>query len=399
MLYNTLLPIHSITTGLRGLGDIQSYCPAPGSCDGECVPFCCFNGGEIPVFADTTSGGEFAFQIVEGVGLAVVSLTVPGGIIATGVYYLLKATTNWLNEAMNKKRLEAEQIEITEESMRAVAYGIQAALECRLPWCERIAEMQTWSVFAPNSIIFSPYGPEAGPEAGVKCIGAYVGMAEILHKHRQGKTKQQILNAAPSTPGNIPERQLYDGKLVLRIPNIEHYWMGDKVIVNGDTSKIFTVAHRWGISPKYTFDCDSHFVDLRIAPDGFWKEKRGCKISFNRNYEGSAQSGGGMKQGYNLRSMFGEGLLVMKENYQDSHRSFIGKTVDLYRKVYTIPTTGGSPGDDKPENPFTKLIPLSKAQVASFFSDKNLIKQALMVALLAGVGVYFLNEGLKPQKQ
>ena len=105
---------------------------------------------------------------------------------------------------------------------------------------------------------------------------------------------------------------------------------------------------------------------------------------------------GGGKQGYNLRSMFGEGLLVMKENYSEAHKAFVGKTADLYRKIYNIPTAGPSSPDKKP-GLLSKLIPLNKTQIAGFLSDKSLVKQALMVALLAGVGVYFLNEGLTNQ--
>jgi len=358
------------------------------------VPFCCFKGGNIPVFVDKQSGGKATFTIIEGAMGVALSLAIPvAGSIVAGVYAILKYLTNWLNLSLNKKRMQAEQIKIMESSVRVIAYGIQAAVECRLPWCEKIAEMQTWPLFATNSTTFGSAGPEVGKES----IGAYIAMAELGHKDRLTKAPQAIITAVPSTPGLGSERderhRLYDGKLDLMVPNVEHFWMGDKVIIDNDPSKIFTVAHRWGRAEKHTWDCDNLFVDNRVIPDGYFKEKRGCGLTFTAGYgEGRARSYGGSKSGYNIRGILGTGHLLMQEDYSPHHAAYKGKTVSLYRKKYTIPTPGG--GGPDPKNPFSKLIPLDRQIVAGFLQDKSLVKQALIVAITAGVGGYMLYQGL-----
>jgi len=402
MLNNIIQPIHSIATNLQGLGDIKSYCPDPGgACDGDCVPFCCFNGGGIPVFVDQGKGADYTMALAEAgfgvVASVVMAASVPGaGIILVAVYELLKPLANWLNTTINKKRMEAEQLVIQESSIKSIAYNLQAALECRLPWCEVIVEMQKWPVFAAPSITFGWDGPTVGKQS----IGAYIALADIMHKDRLDKTNQKIITCAASTPGYWKDKQeyyqMYDGKLMIRVPNIEHFWMHDNVIINGDTSKIYKVVHRYGTSNKITWDCDNHFVDHRIIPDMLLTVKgRGCKISLSSSYIGSAQSGGGFKSGYNIRSIGGEGWLVTDQKYIKSQAdTFIGGQVDLYRKIYTIPTTNPA-GDDKPPSLFSKLIPLNNALVASFFGNKNMVMQGVLIALLAGTGVYLLNEGLK----
>ena len=122
MLRRTLQPIHTITTSLLGLGDVQSYCPEPGSCDGACVPFCCFSGAKIDVNSQEGSvGGGTLTVSMENI----VSFIPDASSLATTVYGLLEAQ-------FNSRENDPSQQELQEKALSWLAEKTQVPLEYRI---------------------------------------------------------------------------------------------------------------------------------------------------------------------------------------------------------------------------------------------------------------------------
>jgi len=118
----TLIPIHSIARNLQDPGDTQSYCPAPGSCDGVCVPLCLFSGAKIDVNNQEESVGEGTLTV----SMENIVLLIPdASSLATTVYGLLEAQ-------FTSRENDPSQQELQEKALSWLAEKTQVPLEYRI---------------------------------------------------------------------------------------------------------------------------------------------------------------------------------------------------------------------------------------------------------------------------
>jgi len=394
LLNKTFAPINGITNAISGssgsLGAVVSDrgCPPKGQCSG-CTPFCCFDGQEIGIFVRKTNVTEAVFNtataIITGVILkGVMVISGPIGIAAGVVITLVE----YLNSGAIKKSQAKYAKERVLKTTHMMANRIKSYLEVRLPWCECIKNIQSFDYFKANSEVFGADGPAVGADF----LKIYTLTALELNNERFGKTKQKIISAEPYQ-WDINEINLHKGVLMIKVPNIEHYWMGDVISLPGMSYPV-TVIHRYGNSKMTTEDCDNVFIDKRIFPDGLYESGRGCSLAYNGNSldKSNGSSLGGRTHGLNIRQMEGEGLLFCNMPYSETHKSMIGQYVDLANPIYITPDKQVViPPKSKPntnQGPGTNNLVITKtSQITPLKSNTALASFASPVAIVVLVGI------------
>ncbi|MEI7726474.1 MAG: hypothetical protein WCK09_15300 [Bacteroidota bacterium] len=328
-----------------------------------------------------------------GVMTTVTILALPVGAIAMAVV----AIVDYLNAAAIKKSQKAYAEEHAKSVASAVFNQITTRLQTRLPWCDTIKWLQSSTTyFTANSPVFGADGPAVGSEF----LKVYVLAALELNNERFGKTKQKIISAEPYQ-WDINEINLHKGVLMVKVPNIEHYWMGDIISLPGMSFPV-TVIHRYGNSKMTTYDCDNVFTDARIFPDGLYESGSGCSMAYNANTLKNSQSSsrGGRTHGLNIRQMEGEGLLFCSIAYSEAHKGMAGGYVDLVNPVYITPekqvivppksSPNPSPSTNDPTTSKTsQIVPIkSKTALASFASP-------FAVIALVGIAAGFIYQTYK----
>ena len=350
LLSNTFAPINGITSAFNGkqgsLGGVVGGkgCPAKGKCVG-CTPFCCVNGEEVAKFITKANLGEAGFNMVMAIIPIIVTLSGALPVVGTAAgvavgaaiaidQYILKPLVDWVNFSMNKNSQAAYAKKATESNLYMLSNQLQAMLQTRLPWCDVISFLTKSNAFATNSPIFGSKGPEMGQQF----VNLYMAVANEINNARFGKTKQKILEVSQTTKsGEIAEINFREHTLAVKVPNVEHYWMGDIVSLPGMATPV-TLMHRWGKSEIYTSDCDRVFVSQRIYPAGNHAHGRGCSLSYSVNsLRQNIKDLPGNYEGLNVRNMYGEGWLYFDMTYQDSHQSMKGQYLDLDNPIYINP--------------------------------------------------------------
>ena len=225
-----------------------------------------------------------------------------------------------------------------------------------------------------------------------------------MNNARFGKTRQKIIAVMGNkSDANIDEIGLKSGILIVKVPNIEHYWMGDMVTLPGMSAPM-KVMHRWGKSTFTTWDCDRVFVDQRIYPAGNHDKGRGCSLAYSFYAGGNtvSPSAGGNKEGLNIRALGGEGWLYFNIPYTTAHQAMVGGFVDLSNPIYinsqgqvtTTNTTTTPPAGSTTAGgttPDTGTITPIKSTMASLATP-------LSIVILAGIGSTFIYQAIKNQQ-
>ncbi|MEI7727522.1 MAG: hypothetical protein WCK09_20605 [Bacteroidota bacterium] len=397
----TLSPINGISAIINGgrgsLGAVVSDkgCPPKGQCKG-CTPFCCINGQESQLYITKANLGEAGYKIAVAALIVIATACFPPAGIALGVVmaieeYVLKPFVDWVNFGLNKKTQKEYAIKQGERHVRLAVNQVLAFLQTRLPWCDVISTLQTSPIFAVNS----PWFGDMGPNIGKEFVNSYMMFANALNNERYGKTRQKIISVEPYQ-WDIDEINLHKGVLMVKVPNIEHYWMGDSIILPGFFP--VTVIHRYGNSAINTMDCDRVFIDKRIFPDGTYESGRGCNLSYNINTGAPTgdPSMGGRKHGLNIRNMSGEGLLFCSTTYADSHKRMVGQYVDLVNPIYintdgrviVPPKSNPSPNPSpSPSHGTNNPIITKTSEITPLKSNTALASFATPITIVALLGI------------
>lgn len=353
-LSNILIKNNNLSkTGLEGNG-----------CISDCVPFLCHNGQEIKNFVFEKSSGQAAFEVIE---LLIMR--------STPLNYI-KVFFNWLNKTINSKKIQENTVKALESRLKGLSNQILLHLHCRLPWCDTISEIENAPVFSTNL----DFG-EKGPELAQEFVRLYVTAAKILNNDRFGKTTQKILDIKPYEwdliDDDLPDNyKIYKGTMMIKVPNIEHFWMDDQVIL--PDGKSIKVKNRSGKSNETTEDCARVWGDVRIFPNGLYEKGRGCSVA-----DGSL---GASKSGINIKNLTGEGWLMTEGlNVSEYYTKMIGKTLSLKNPVF-IDEKGQVFTNSKPAAAVKLIEP--KANTASFGNIASAI-------ILAGIGIGLFYEANK----
>ncbi len=392
-------PTDKIALALGSLGSTADRgCPPKGQCKG-CTPFCCADGEESQSYVKKVSAGEVGYDAaIAAVALIVTCVMPVAGVMFTAALaieqYVLKPFVDWINFGMNKKTQKAYAIKQSEQRVKSALNYITAMLQCHYPWCEMVSHYSTNPNYASNS----PSWGADGPNIGKTLRELYIISANKLNNTRFGKTKQTISNTFSFTD-RVKNTTMQPGLTVITVPNIESYWMGEKIIIPGVNIADITILHRYGKSANTTtWDCDRVFLGDWIYPTGAYGDGRGCKLGYgNASLQGRAQSFGGAKDGYNVRNMSGKGDLILNIPWKAEYKNLIGKQVDLANPVYineqgqvfippaqsTLPLSPGT------IDPITgKLKPLSP-------NKATLTSSAMQILLFMGVAAGFLYKSFR----
>jgi len=411
LINSTLQPINSIVSGLStgydGLGSTQDKgCPETGKCAG-CTPFCCADGGESRLYITQKNLGATGYAAAIAIAAVLASacgtplLGLASGLAFTiGMSvenYVLKPVVDWINFSMNKSTQQAYAIQQSESRSKAVANMITASLQTRMPWCDIVSNLQTSYLFATNS----PWFGSSGPKVGAAMLQAYMFTANELNNARFGRTYQKISQVGwiRKDLDEVKEAGILENMMWIKVPNIEHYWMDDTVLLPGRTIPV-KIKHRFGSSLITTWDCDRVFHDQRIYPSGNHDSGRGCKLSYDINalaQPSSNPSMGGNKTGWNIRNLQGEGLLLLDLNYSSDQQSMVGKFVNLYNPIY-INTQGQvfvpAPTVNIVAPP--AAIPPPKAGLEPLAASKaSFASSALSITAFVGIAMGFIYQSLK----
>ncbi len=396
IIQQSILPFNSIAASVSGQKAPSGVSAMAGVCNG-CVPFECFNGKEVQHFIEKKTLGEYGFTVarslvqivVSGLVLAAGAITFGGpvGLVLAAAYEILAPAVTWLNFEINKRRLQEEQQKMLAQSANAILNTITAFLEIRYPWCAAIEKLQANPAFSDNSPIFG----SGGPEMGLKFTGIYILAAARIHNNRYGKTRQKILAVAPLAE-TLDEVHYVQGRLMIKVSNIEHYWRGDRIVLDGNTNENVIVTHRTGNSKKVTWDCDRIFYDSDIVPANVFEKGRGCKIGFSWRYDGQANSLGGGKSGTNIRNLEGEGWIITSINYSASHSSLVGKNVNVFKEflVKDVPQDNTSGGNDPTVNPDPLPVPVTNSEISPLKKIQASAAGIIPQILLIGIGIALL---------
>jgi hypothetical protein len=395
IIQQSIMPINAIAAGMTEPQGRRTG--MAGVCTGSgCVPFECFNGKDVQHFIEKKSLGEYGFTVAKSViqvvvgGLvlagAVIGIGGPVGAVMVAAYEVLAPAATWLNFEINKRRLQEEQQKKLAQSANAVLNNITTFLEIRYPWCSAIEKIQANPAFADNSPVFG----SGGPEMGLKFTGIYILAAAKLHNSRYGKTRQKILAVAPLAE-TLDEVHYVKGRLMVKVPNIEHYWRGDKITLDGRPGNI-VVTHRTGNSKKVTWDCDRVFYDDDIVPANIFEKGRGCKVGFSWRYDGQANSLGGGKSGTNIRNMEGEGWLITSINYTDTHPSLVGKYVNVEKEflVKDVPVEDPVGGNVPAINPSPDRLPDTNSEISPIKNTRAALTGNISLIIMIGIGIALL---------
>ena len=385
-------------SNLLGLGSVTSDrgCPPSGSCTGGCVPFCCANGQAVSLVVKKISVPQVITTTAKQI---ITSLSAP---LAAG------AALSTLSDMFNKSAIAAGHAAYAKAKLdfavKSIVNQISAFLQCHLPWCDCISNIQKSAYFAANSETFGSDGPARCQDA----LNIYVSAANTINNARFGKTKQKIIQVMGNkSDANIDEIGLPVGWLLVKVPNIEHYWMHDTVLLPGISTPM-RVEHRWGLSKIMTNDCYRVFVDQRIYPAGNHDHGRGCSLSYNANTSSGTTTGQGANSGLNVRNMEGEGWLYFNLPYNASHQAMTGQWVDLSNPIYIDPNGQVTTTTPPPVNtllpgtipgtttttttPLPGVItPIKPATTASFTT-------IVPVVILLGIGATFIFQAIKNQQ-
>lgn len=410
---NSLLPIESLAGLLTG-NTIQGLsgsagCPDTKNCSG-CIPFCCYPSVDPQNYIVKNDVAQYW-----SLSKTLLFSIIPGGQIGSIVFNLLTEITNYVNGIINKKRNTDEQKAIINSSMEFMAYYLQGKLDCRIGWCRTLDHIAGSRDFAPNSPVFGDKGPSVMLEA----MKIYIKAANEANNNRYGKTTQTILDVAASYDNDLPINEIDARRLMIKVPNLEHYWQGDVILVPnpiGSTTEL-VVKHRCGYSKEYTPDCEMEVIDKTIVPSGIYEGgRRGCQSGIDASFQGHMQSLGSANSGLNIRNLVGEGWLVSEKSIDYFSAAFLsnlkGKKVSLKNPVYVVmdPAKQNPPKQTpvlaptiKPPlvvppatKPATSLLKLD----SSLFSKLNVasIGTGILQFLLIGVGVNFLYEAFVDEK-
>ena len=337
--------------------------------------------------------GAVGFKLVEGL----IATCVPVfGAEVVGTFESVNKVVDFVNDLLSRKSQAAYAKKKSASDLNMISNQLQTVLQTRLPWCDAINMLQTSPVFAKNSPLFGTLGPEMG----VQFINTYIVAANYLNNQRFGKTKQKIITVmANKSDANIDEIHLHSGILLVKVPNIEHYWMYDYVQLPGISTPM-RVEHRWGISKSQTSDCDRVFIDQRIYPAGN-HARGGCKLSYNVNsLSQNTYDFNGNYSGLNVRNMVGEGWLYFNTPYTTSHNSMIGQYVDLVNPIY-INADGQvitPPPAPKPQTTVTTLTPVTPAKITPLSpSTASFATNAIAVIALMGIAAGFIYQRFKDE--
>jgi len=332
------------------------------TCKDGCEPFICFDSSSIKYLSYPKSAGEYGYTIA----IAAISIALgPLGIVVA-LFELLKPFMGKLAYLVDKKNADEERMRVLNTAFKELADILQGLIECRIQFCKSIKKLQSIPNLAPDG----DFG-EQGPVIAMQLAKAYIVAVNNANNLRWGKTKQKIIGVHrydATIEGD--EYNLNPGHFGIIVPNVEHYFMGDKIILPNGI--IATVITRWGESKVYTYNKDRLRIDGLVYPN---------------EYENTGM-GGGNYSGLNVRKMAGRGGLMLNLTYEDSFKSMIGQSIELENPIYIVETPGEMPpavnnNDPVPgEKPAENLTMIEKIKAG--------ISGNLASILLIGIGVAML---------
>jgi hypothetical protein len=327
-----------------------------------CVPFYQFNTKPIAVFYQTS----IAVPIFNVVWNLAQSISGYGAII--NIITILEGL-------LNKGRKEAQYEQYIINHYESANKALQWKIDCHLPYCE-IAQSLT-----DIDIQGTFYRPDLQEDLMRKFIVLTVAINNARLK--SNSHIQPILSCYPvdeNQSGGF-ENLFPLGAMMIRVPNIEAYWLGEKIKIIG-TSLEPTIMMRHGYTEgkKFTASALHNLRDHRYLCDGMYEKDNPNSYMYNL--------------GWNLENLKGEGVMVLNIPYANNGTKIKSTTKIQLLNTEIIKVPGEEQpkppsGDGTPppsENPL--LEPKKPTTIAS-------IMQPLSIVLLLGVAAGFLYEAYK----
>jgi len=348
---------------LNGLGDSNT-----------CIPFYQFNAQDVLVYYQTS----LAANLWSAIWNAAQQISGYGTMIS-----LLTKMDNAINAGTKATQYSQYIMDHYKESNRV----LQWKMDCHLPYCE----IATWLTTIDVNGTF--YAPEMQMDLKRKFFAA--GVAYQNARLRTNSHIQRITSITQVTPedyNGVPG--FPPGALMIKIPNIEFYWLGDQIKIDGVTDPCtILMRHGYTEGKKMTAKAADHMRDYRNICHGL--------------FDGSC--GEYCNEGWNLPNLQGEGTIVVDKQFSQL-QSFIKSTTNI-RLVNTkiidttppanknntpapTPPTGNNttpPAGNTPTKTINDPTPAGTS-LASFTTP-------LTILLLLGVGAGFIYQAFKDDDQ
>lgn len=327
-----------------------------------CVPFYQFNTKQVAVYYQSS----IAVPIWNVVWNAAQSISGFGAIIN-----IISIIENLLNSGRKAQQYEQYIINHYEAANKSLQWKI----DCHLPYCEIAQSLTTIDIQG------SFYKPELQEDLMRKFIVLTVAINNARLK--SNSHIQPILSCYPvdeNQSGGF-ENLFPLGAMMIRVPNIEAYWLGEKIKIIG-TSLEPTIMMRHGYTEgkKFTASAIHNLRDQRYLCDGMYEKENPNSYMYN--------------VGWNLENLQGEGVMVLNIPYANNGTKIKSTTKIQLLNTEIIKVPGEEQGNQTSgdgtfppsENPL--LEPKNPTTIAS-------IMQPLSIVLLLGVAAGFIYKAYK----
>lgn len=315
-----------------------------------CIPFYQFNGKDVPVYYKTTVAVPI-WNTVWGLAQSI-----------SGFGSLINVIT-MIDNLLNAGKREAQYQQYIKDHYTEADKALQWKLDCHLPYCEIVNDLTNIDIKGTF------YSPELSDDLKRKFI--IYTVAYNNSRLRSAAHIQPILDVAQVTSQNFGGVENYfpPGSIMIRVPHIEYYWLGEKIKVDGISSDC-TILMRYGFTEgkKYNAKCSHNMRDGRHI----------CKNLFN------GSCGDYCNEGWNLEKLTGEGVLVLDKPYT----SMVKKTGTV-RLVNTqiIVTEEEKNTPPPPTDTTTTNAEIKEPDFQENSENKAMITTNNIVTVILGVGV------------
>jgi len=384
--------IHEILYPFEKIGNSFYIKPDPyfGSLSGatDCIPFYQFNGKLVVVSNASTMSSLWPY-----IWNTVCSKVGAYGVSAGTVFSIVSEVDQLINAGWYKQQYTQNVKLAYADSLKA----LQWKLDCHLPYCE----IATWLTTIDTASQFYDKTQQQN------LMNVFLASTIVYNNNRlqSGAHVQTILDTHLIDEDNFKgteDRGFVIGGLMIRVPNVEAYWMGEKIKISGCGDTEFTITNRYGITKdRKNVDCYLEVRDKRYFCKG--QLDQSTRTQYNN-------------EGCSLAGLYGPGWLYLDKPYS-KYNSLIranqsqvslkntqiipmpSTLIPYQYKITTPPATTTPPTTTTPPATNTMLtnlltIPSNWLKTLNVSSFGSLAGQLLLI----GIGITFLYEAFNDQE-
>jgi len=357
-----------------------------GLCGEGCIPFIQVQLGRPA--RETQEVDVVVWNSIWNTMFSSVVSAVPLGSELMAVFTLIDKITG-----IGAKMYAQDRAKIMQAFIQNAQSKLKIYLECRIDYCTIADWLSGWSnlVLAQlDSAVRAAYA-EKVTTIGNDLIRYFILTTQAYNKLRIQERYhiQKITGVTVIRPEDYEgffDDYVTPGQMMVQVPHIEWYWMGDKIKIN---SREFTITTRAG---QIANPNSNNAADLTAM--------RGCCPDIDPRIIGNRGEGKYSPGGYNIRNMTGQGWLFINATQTELGGAKAGDTVSLSDKFISDSTATGQDQTSNTINESTSTGTKNAffADISAFVNKLGINKagifstKTLGTLLFAGVALGLLNQ-------